>query len=189
MVIDAVPDSVFVDSAFVMTVRVVDDAGNAVVGYTGEIVIELEAGSLAGKLAGSTTAVAERGVASFRALRIDRAGNGYRLRAMAPKDGLPPVGSNPMRVVHPEADLELKTTVSNERPLVGDTVTYTLTVTNHGPGRAVDVGITTPLPKRMKLISAEATVGAYSSSDGVWRIPAIDNQKSVTLSIKAIAQE
>src|SRR5262249_61533621 len=45
-----------------------------------------------------------------------------------------------------EADLAVSKTVSNSRPNVGDTITFTVTLTNTGPSSATGVQLTDSLP-------------------------------------------
>ena len=60
-----------------------DASGNVVTGYTGTITIAIGSNPGGGTLAGTTSSVANNGVATFAGLRIDRAGNGYTLTAAA----------------------------------------------------------------------------------------------------------
>jgi hypothetical protein len=63
-------------------VRLVDDAGNPVAGFTGSVTIAIghNAGTvMAGTLSGTKTVNAVNGVATFNDLSIDQLGNGYTL--------------------------------------------------------------------------------------------------------------
>ena len=50
-----------------------------------------------------------------------------------------------------QADLGLSKTVDNPTPNVGDTITYTITLTNNGPDAATNVQVTDLLPARSRL--------------------------------------
>jgi uncharacterized repeat protein (TIGR01451 family) len=53
-------------------------------------------------------------------------------------------------------DVEIVKTTSTPSPIVGSTVTYTLTVTNNGPNVAHDVTVTDPMPAPMVLQSVSS---------------------------------
>ncbi len=74
----------------------------------------------------------------------------------------------------PVADLALTKVVDNPTPSVGDTITFTLVVTNAGPGRATGVTVENTLPAGVSFVSASvpptSQVGAYSAStSALWR--------------------
>lgn len=59
-------------------------------------------------------------------------------------------------VVHRHADVAIVKTVDNPKPFAGETVTYTLTAKNNGPGTAENVVVTDQLPAGVTFISADA---------------------------------
>jgi uncharacterized repeat protein (TIGR01451 family) len=59
-------------------------------------------------------------------------------------------------------DLELSKYAS-ELVVAGETLTYTLVITNHGPAEALDVGVVDGLPTGLELVSASATQGLCNS--------------------------
>jgi hypothetical protein len=63
-----------------------DGSGNVVTGFTGNVTLSITAGSGTGgaTLAGTTTAAAVLGVATFADLSIDRSGTGYTLSSTGP---------------------------------------------------------------------------------------------------------
>ena len=65
------------------------------------------------------------------------------------------------------ADLEVIKIVSNKNPHNGDTITWTITVTNNGPGIARDVTVTDKLPDGLRFISSN---GNYNKDTGIWTI-------------------
>lgn len=83
----------------------------------------------------------------------------------------------------PSADIGLLKTVDDAAPNVGSDVTYTLTVTNHGPSDATGIEVTDHLPAGVSFVSAAPSQGAYDSASGVWTIGALANGASATLAI------
>jgi uncharacterized repeat protein (TIGR01451 family) len=59
----------------------------------------------------------------------------------------------------PTPDLSIVKTASDETVKLGETVTYTLTARNRGPGLARDVFVTDNLPEQLNLIGARTPVG------------------------------
>src|SRR5262249_10302174 len=61
------------------------------------------------------------------------------------------------------ADLVLKKTVDNPTPIFGTSVTFTLTVTNTGPGEATGVMLADTLPDGLNFVSATPSQGTLTS--------------------------
>jgi uncharacterized repeat protein (TIGR01451 family) len=66
-------------------------------------------------------------------------------------------------------DLGISKSVDKPTPNVGDTVVYTITVTNYGPNPATNVQVTDLLPPELTFVSSDAGVN-YNSSTGVWTV-------------------
>ena len=90
------------------------------------------------------------------------------------------------------ADLRLTKTASNTTP--GNTVSFTVTVTNDGPNGTTDARVLDPLPAGLTFVSATASQGVYSSTAvvgppaypaGTWRLGALNNGATATLTINA----
>ena len=80
-------------------------------------------------------------------------------------------------------DLAITKIVDNGTPDEGDTVTFTVTVTNNGPAQATNVSIDDVLP-------ADLTAGTITPSQGcftapTWTIGTLANGVSATLTIQA----
>ena len=84
-----------------------------------------------------------------------------------------------------QADLAIAKTVSNATPQVGDTVTYTVAVTNHGPDAATGVGVQDDLPAGLSFVSATTASGSYDPVSGLWAIGTVTAGETVTLQIVA----
>lgn len=74
--------------------------------------------------------------------------------------------------VVPLADLDLVKTVDNATPNSGDTIVYTITVTNSGPGKTDDVVVQDNLPAGVAYDSDDGG-GAYDNTTGEWTIGAM----------------
>ena len=74
-----------------------------------------------------------------------------------------------------EADLAVAKTVSNPTPNVGDTITFTVTVSNLGPDSANNVQITDYFPVAgLQLLSAVPSQGTFNTGTGVWTVGTVD---------------
>src|SRR5262249_10754501 len=74
-----------------------------------------------------------------------------------------------------QADLALTKSVSNARPNVGDTITFTVTLSNKGPDAATGVAVTDLLPGGLTFVSATPGQGVYSGSTGLWTVGTLAN--------------
>ena len=85
-----------------------------------------------------------------------------------------------------QADLQVAKTVDNGAPNVGSNVTFTITVTNNGPGSAANVQVTDVLPAGYTFVSATPSVGSYDAGTGAWTgIGTLASGGSATLAITA----
>ena len=88
-----------------------------------------------------------------------------------------------------EADLRLAKTTPSLTPNVGDTVTFTLTLTNDGPDAATNVEVTDTLPTGYEYVAA-SIAGADTTDDSdagslQWTVNSIANGGAVALSYQA----
>ncbi|MEB3827244.1 DUF7507 domain-containing protein [Phormidium sp. CCY1219] len=116
-------------------------------------------------------------------------GNLTNTATVAPPSGIPDPNSDnnsstDTNTLTPTADLGVTKTVDNPNPTVGDTISYTLTVTNNGPSNTTGVQVTEPLATGLTYVSDDSG-GAYNSSTGVWAIGDLANGASATLTITA----
>lgn len=88
-------------------------------------------------------------------------------------------------VAPPTADLSLTKTVDNSTPLIGATVTFTVTVTNAGPDPATGVQVGDLLPAGFTFVSSTPSAGSYASGTGIWNIGDLAVSASATLAITA----
>src|SRR5262249_7181277 len=88
-------------------------------------------------------------------------------------------------VVTPQlADLHLVKSVSDPTPNVGDTVTFTVTLTNSGPNTATNVTVNDLLPAGLQFVSATPSQGTYNSTTGVWTVGTVTTTTPLTLQIR-----
>jgi len=90
------------------------------------------------------------------------------------------------------ADLAVVKTVSNATPNVGDTITFTITVSNDGPDSANNVEITDAFPTAgLQFLAATPSQGAYDAGTGVWTVGTVDigpaAAQTLTLSARVLA--
>ncbi len=88
----------------------------------------------------------------------------------------------------PQADLEVQKSSSGNQVAVGEDLTYTINVINHGPNDAEGVEVNDPLPAGLSYVSSTATKGSYNASTGVWAIGTLAQGTSATLTIVVQAQ-
>ncbi|HMB92853.1 MAG TPA: T9SS type A sorting domain-containing protein, partial [Rhodothermales bacterium] len=88
------------------------------------------------------------------------------------------------------ADLSVTKTVDQAQPLVGEQVTYTITVSNAGPFTTAGVAVTDVLPEGVTFVSASAsTDGAgcapctYDADTSLWTIDKLVDGETATLMI------
>ncbi|MFL5328736.1 MAG: SdrD B-like domain-containing protein [Gemmataceae bacterium] len=84
-----------------------------------------------------------------------------------------------------QAGLHLEMAVSDSRPNVGDTITFTVQLTNNGPTNANGVAVSDPLPAGLTFVSASGT-GSYNSGTGNWTVGSMLVGDVATLTITAV---
>src|SRR5262249_39825899 len=83
------------------------------------------------------------------------------------------------------ADLAVSKTVSDATPNVGDTITFTVTLTNAGPDPATNVTVHDLLPSGLTFVSATPSQGTYNSTSGAWSVGTVTTSTPQTLTIQA----
>ena len=87
-------------------------------------------------------------------------------------------------VVTPQvSDLSLEMTSDVSRPIVGQQVTFTLTLNNDGPDQATTIAVRNSLPTGLSLVSADASVGEFSPATSLWSLASLAAGSSATLQI------
>lgn len=83
------------------------------------------------------------------------------------------------------ADLALTKIVNDGSPQEGDTVSYTVTITNAGPGSATVVQVMDLLPAGVTFVSAVPAQGTYDSISGDWFVGNLGVGSSANLLLQA----
>ena len=82
------------------------------------------------------------------------------------------------------ADLKIEKTVDNATPSVGQTITFTVNVTNEGPDTTNNVTVKDLLPTEISHISNTGG-GSYNPTTGIWNVGTLTNGQSKSLQITA----
>jgi uncharacterized repeat protein (TIGR01451 family) len=85
----------------------------------------------------------------------------------------------------PGANLQVTKTVDNAAPNEGDSITYTIVVTNNGLDDTTGVEVTDLLPSGVTYVSDVPSVGVYNPVTGVWLVGNLPYGGSRTLWITA----
>src|SRR5450830_30822 len=96
--------------------------------------------------------------------------------------------SAPTSVPTPKADLVVTKSVSNQAPLVGSQIVFTVRAQNRGPDTATNVMVNDVLPNGLTFVSFSATQGLYVSSTGIWTVGTLPNSQLATLTMTALVQ-
>lgn len=84
------------------------------------------------------------------------------------------------------ADTGLGKTVSDPRPDAGQTIFFTLSLTNYGPFAATDVIVHDPLPAGLTYLSNSASAGAFNPLTMQWTVPLVPTGTPQTLALYAM---
>ena len=91
--------------------------------------------------------------------------------------------ANNTTVADPVCDLEIIKLVSVKKAYVGEELTWTIRVINHGPSAAEDVEVLEDIPSSLKLIRYTATEGTFDKTTNIWTIGKLASDASATLTI------
>jgi uncharacterized repeat protein (TIGR01451 family) len=84
-----------------------------------------------------------------------------------------------------KADLALAKRVDNTHPNVGDTITYTVTLSDIGPDNATGVTVQDLLPAGLTYVGSNPSQGTYDQTTGVWDVGIVTTTTPLTLTIQA----
>ena len=83
------------------------------------------------------------------------------------------------------ADLAVSKTVDEATPNEGETIGYTITLSNSGPETTTNIAVTDLLPAGVTYVSDTPSQGTYNSGSGVWTVGDLANGASATLTLTA----
>ncbi len=96
-----------------------------------------------------------------------------------------PRGGSDVTLEVKQADLGVGLSVDKPTASRGDTLTFTVVLTNAGPIGASGVKVTDSVPEPLTFVSASMTRGTYDSGAGVWNLDSMRVGATDTLKIKA----
>ncbi len=117
-------------------------------------------------------------------LQVTQIVNTASITSDAQTEPVPAIERDPVAT----ADLGLSKGVDDPSPNEGDTITFTVTVTNRGPGSATGLSITDLLPTGLVYSTSTATPGSYDSASGVWTVGTLSVTSTGVLEVSATVQ-
>lgn len=81
-------------------------------------------------------------------------------------------------------DLSITKAVNNTEPFVGEHITFTITVVNHGTLPASNVEVSEVMPSGFTYNSHTQTLGSYNQTSGLWTIPVLNAGVTAVLTIE-----
>ncbi len=86
-------------------------------------------------------------------------------------------------------DISVVKTADRAESFVGDSMIFTITITNEGFDSATNIGVEDILPDGFELTTAVASVGNYDALTGVWAIPALESGESTILEMTVTVRD
>ncbi len=126
---------------------------------------------------------------STSSLSSDQRGDGFartadNLNIVNASDGTD-IGAVELVQVGEIADLSLTQVVDDPNPVLGQDVTFTITLTNDGPDRATNIEVFDLLPLDLVFTSSNVSEDQYDDLDGVWFVDNLNAGASAVLRITA----
>lgn len=91
--------------------------------------------------------------------------------------------NTPTPVTFDQADLKIEQTVDNPNAQQGETVVFTIKLTNEGPTDASGVSVLDKLPDGITFVADNLPDGVYDETTGTWNVGNLKQGESVTLII------
>jgi uncharacterized repeat protein (TIGR01451 family) len=81
------------------------------------------------------------------------------------------------------SDLQIKLGTNNPKPVIGETVQFTINILNNGPDKAMDVKVNDLLPPGLDISSFSTLFGVYHPETGIWDIGELPVGQTASLMI------
>jgi gliding motility-associated-like protein/uncharacterized repeat protein (TIGR01451 family) len=91
--------------------------------------------------------------------------------------------------IPPTTDLSIEKSVDIEMPSIGETVDFTITITNNGTNDASNISVEEQLPNGYEYVSHVASTGVYDENSQLWTIDALAVGSSATLTLTVTVVE
>ncbi len=170
----------FVDSTFAVRITALDAWGNVATGFEGTV----DVGSASALSLGQGSAGPfEDGVLLGHEVRVTDVGTTTLVATLGDAHG----ASEAFDVLAREALVSVTIGVSDETPLIGETIDIEVTVFNEGAETAQAVSVRSPLAEqnRLVVVSVDPERGTLDAPDGRWQVGDLAPGERVTLRIRA----
>jgi uncharacterized repeat protein (TIGR01451 family) len=89
-------------------------------------------------------------------------------------------------VAEPAVDLKVNETVDKTEAIIGDEITYTISIFNNGPSNASNINVTYLITDNVEIIRVSPSTGQYSN--GIWQIGTLNKDAfaNLTITVKAL---
>ncbi len=91
-----------------------------------------------------------------------------------------------LTVTGPASDIKVQKTVNNNIPIIGQAITFTVTVSNLGPNNNTGLKVSDVLTSGLDFVSATPTIGTYNPGTGEWDIGNLNNGQNAVLTIVTV---
>ena len=161
------------------------DAQNVKVSFALPADLQIVETSYGGTLAETTLSPLNQGdttTVSLKARVLETAAHGTTLTVTASANN---TASEPaVTTVLESPQLSLALTASSDTVTAGETLAYTVTLTNDGRGPAVNATVAVTLPQGLENVTPEAPDGTVYA-DGLWTVPVLEAGASLALVLRA----
>ena len=91
------------------------------------------------------------------------------------------------RAAQAQVDLSITKMVSDATPNVGDTITFTIALTNSSGNPATNVTVQDLLPAGLAFVSATPSQGTYNNISGVWTVGTVNSAAQLLIQATVVS--